>query len=663
MIDWLPQLHLLRPHWLWALLPGMCLALLLWRHQRRSGGWEQVIDPALLPYLLESVGGGSRKRRWPALALLAWLLATLAAAGPSFRQLPQPVEQPTDALVLLLDLSYSMKSTDLAPSRIDRARQKLIDLLQRRSAGQTALVAYAGDAHVVTPLTDDHRTIANLLPALNPDMMPVPGSDTAAAVAKGLGLLASAGIPRGHIILISDGVETAQLEAIGRLLRGSNSRLSVLAVGTREGAPLPLPRGGFLRDRSGNIVIPGLDTGPLQALASRHGGGFSELRVDDRDLDQLLQLNLRPTGDPQPLFGPTDGPLQPLFDVAGDHLQPNALMADTWEDQGYWLVLLLLPLAAGLFRRGWLLVLLPLLLLPPAPAALAAQNTQNTQTAQVTQATQSSWRDWWLRPDQQGMRALQTDDPERAMKLFRDPAWRGTAAWRAGDYGAAAEAFGELDSADAWYNRGNALARAGELDAAAEAYRESLQRAPEREDAQSNLTLVEELLEQQKQNQQKEQEQQQEGSEDQPSDSEDGGDGGSGGEAGADSRSQGSGQGSADSENQQAGEPGDPRERGESSPAAEDGASGDAAEQPATASADNPWAEAQAAQEQADAGADEDASPLPRFTPEEAERRQALEQWLRRVPDDPSGLLREKFRYESQRQQSQRERNNDAPYW
>ena len=140
--------HLLRPEWLWALLPAAVLAGLLWRTRNNSGSWSSVIAPELLPYLIGEDQGGSRRSLIPAL-LLAWTLAILAAAGPSLHKIPQPVHQKQDALMLVLDLSYSMTAGDLAPSRVDRARQKLLDLLQRRREGQTGLVAYAGDAHIV----------------------------------------------------------------------------------------------------------------------------------------------------------------------------------------------------------------------------------------------------------------------------------------------------------------------------------------------------------------------------------------------------------------------------------------------------------------------------------------------------------------------------------
>ena len=199
------DMHLMRPEWLWTLVPALILIVMLWRQRGRTGSWDAVIAPELLRHLVGD-SASSRGSNLLPLVLLGWLIAAVAASGPSWQKIPQPVHQKQDALVVLLDLSDSMKSADLAPSRVDRARQKLLDLLQQRREGQTGLIAYAGDAHIVTPLTDDTLTIANLLPALQPDMMPLLGSDPVSALAQALELLRSAGIRRGTILLLTDGV-------------------------------------------------------------------------------------------------------------------------------------------------------------------------------------------------------------------------------------------------------------------------------------------------------------------------------------------------------------------------------------------------------------------------------------------------------------------------
>ena len=602
-------LHFMRPAWLLWGIPAIPLAWMLWRQGQRAGDWTRVIDARLLPYLAPDAGtraGHRRRILW--CALLGWLLAAVAAAGPSLKQIPQPVEQVQDALVLVLDLSYSMKAADQAPSRLDRARQKLLDLLQQRDEGQTGLVAYAGDAHVVTPLTDDTATIANLLPALNPDMMPLPGSNTSAAIALALDLLTSAGTTDGRLLLLTDGLSEAESRRVEELLEGASARLSILAFGTRSGAPMPLPRGGFVRDDSGAIVMPGLDEAQLTALAAATGGLYSRLRVDDSDLRYLLS--------------------QPVLNRE-TRLAENR-SADAWEDQGYWLIVALLPLALALFRRGWLLTLVPVLFFSqPAPVHAGL------------------WEDLWLTPDQQGQNALEADDPERAAALFRDPDWKATAAYQSGDFERAAELFAAEENADSWYNRGNALARNGQLEAAINAYRRSLELEPDKDDAKANLALLEALQRQQEQAQEPGESAEQEPGNSPPEQG--GGDAADPSDKGGDA---------ADDAPPQ--DPGREPEGKQRDPDGNDNATAGASPEEETAPQEGEQRPAENEQP-AQPGSLQNV-PVPELSMEEAERNQAMEQWLRRVPDDPSGLLREKFRYESRKRQQQPGTGNDVEW-
>ena len=599
--------HLMRPEWLWALLPALLLVALLWRARGRSGSWSDIISPELLPLLVGDKAAPRGINLLP-LLLLGWLLAVLAASGPSLQKIPQPIHQKQDALVLVLDLSYSMKSGDLAPSRLDRARQKLMDLLRQRTEGQTGLIAYAGDAHIVTPLTDDTPTIANLLPALNPDMMPVPGSDPVTALEQAVKLLHSAGMRQGRILLVTDGIAEKQQQGVAKAVQGSGATLAVLGVGTSTGAPIPLPRGGFLKDGSGAIVMPAMDEHRLNRIATASGGRYMPIQVNDSDLEYLLAEDLLPSSQ-----------------------QTLALerSADAWEDQGYLLIVLLLPLALGLFRRGWILCLLPLLLL-----------------TQPQHARAGAWQDLWLTPDQQGQRALQDGDNEAAADLFERPDWAGLASYRAEDYDNAVQSFTQDDGADAWYNRGNALARSGKLDEALAAYRESLQRMPQQRDAQENIDLLEQLQQEQEQEQQEQQqdgenqdqdenqEQEQEQEQEQQEQQE---------QQASDSDSQNSSQDTQD--------PPAESNADQSEPQNDD-------EQEQTEQKPDPQSEqAEESQEQ-----QQQAEVTP-ADPEQQEKDQAMEQWLRRIPDDPSGLLREKFRYESQQRQQQGARRDDETYW
>lgn len=568
----LADFHFIRPLWLMALMP---LALLLWRLSRTegaAGAWRRVCDLHLLRALL--VHPGTRDRRsWLWLLGLGWLLAVLALAGPTWERRAQLLYRNQAARVLVLDLSRSMLADDPAPSRLDRARYKIADLTARDDV-RTGLVVFAGDAFVVTPITRDGATIRHLLPVLSPELMPQPGSRPARGLSLAGELLERAGVRAGRIILIGDSAN-AEAIAAAAALRDAGHRVSVLAVGTEQGAPIPGTDGELLKDGDGNIAITRLDRTGLHRLVAAGGGRYAELRTDDQDIAALA------VGDPV---------------MAGDSATEGPGTRG-WLERGPWLLLLLLPLAALGFRRGWLLVLwLPVLLPRPAPAL--------------------EWADLWQRPDQQAQTALAAGQPERAMNRASSPWLRGTAAYRAGAFEQAARDFARVAGATGAYNRGNALARAGRYPEALAAYDQALEQDPQFDDARYNRALVERVL--------REQQRQQD-------DRRDGG-----------SQRQSGGAGSGDSG--QATERPQDRSAGESADNGRDGREPQAADSPR----ENPQAdEPDTADAEANRGAAETAADEQRTR--DRERQQALEQWLRRVPDDPGGLLRRKFLYQYER--------------
>ncbi len=642
MSDILQQLHLLRPAWLLALLPLALLCGWLMRHHGTPDtAWQRAIDPDLLPHLLDSETG--RPRRLPLLLGAGWLLAAVALAGPVWEKLPQPVLQQRDALVVVLDLSLSMYATDVSPTRLQRARFKLHDLLQQREEGLTGLVVYSGDAHVVTPLTDDTATIANLLPALTPDLMPLYGSNPVAGVALAADLLANAEVTYGRILLVTDDLTERDLQALPASL-GNRWQLSILGVGTTAGAPVKLGD-GLLRDRSGEIVIPQLPRDRLQALAAATGGRYSDLRMDDGDLEYLVP--------------------PPAPDV---ELQEIEQRFDQWRERGHWLVVLLLPLAALAARRGWLLSLLlatTLAALPAPPAA--ARTTADTTDRSWSETLREQWRNLWQRPDQQGAAAYQRGALDEAAARFRNPAWRGTALYEAGDFEAAAESFAELDTADGHYNRANALAQAGHFRQALVAYDAALALEPEHEDAAFNRRLVEEALRRQTEPQQGEQ---------RPDQQQRDGDGTQGdARQDPDQRDdsdqqerpdQPAGQGSQDtppdqqsdgqSDSDQGGA--DSEQRGDD-PGAQDNATRD--QPPSAPEQTGPH---QTGPDQSTGSRDTAIAGEPTDNEDNTAENAAVERWLRRIPDDPGGLLRRKFEYESrQRAGQQPRRDPDQPLW
>ncbi len=464
--------HFLRPWWLLAILFLCLLLVLMWKYSNSQSPWSRIVAPELLQHLLLDAAGKGSRRSLVAVAL-AGALVIVALAGPTWERLPQPVYRSDAPLVLVLDLSRSMDAADIKPSRLIRARYKLMDILEQRTEGHTALIVYAADAFTVTPLTDDTATIVSQLPALTTGLVPVQGSHAGRALELAVKLLEQAGHQQGDILVITD--EVRQLDE--SLIAKSPYRLSILGVGTAEGAPVPV-RNGMLKDADGNIVIPGLDENHLRNLAAAGGGYFATLSLDDRDLDALKIITID---------GQADAQLQ----------EKDARTADQWREFGPWLLLLVLPLAALAFRRG--VLLLALVVIIPIPDAAQA----------------SVWQSLWYRADQQGQQLLQQDQPAEAADRFKDPVWQAAARYRAEQYEQAADAYASLPGAEARYNQGNALARAGKLEQAVQAYAEGLKLEPQHADMQHNKQLLEELLQQQQDQQKQDQQNQDQQNQDQ----------------------------------------------------------------------------------------------------------------------------------------------------
>ena len=578
------DLHFIRPELLWLLPVIIPLLLLAWRKQVQGGDWAKAIDPNLLPHLITTEGGGSSRLRqlwWLTLPLLL-----VGASGPALERAELPVFEKSDALVIVLDLSRSMWATDTQPSRIRRARQKVMDILDARTEGVTGMVVFAGDAHVVTPLTDDTRTIENLLSALAPDIMPLQGSNATEAIELAAGLLETSGLTNGSVLLITDGLPKFETSRVEGLLGSVGADLGILVMGTDTGAPIPLPDGGFLRDDSDQIVIPAVDRQEIQRIATALGARRTDVSVDNSDIQSLLS-----------------GAQSSI--TSDDSLERKT---DTWIDLGYWLAIAAALLMLPLFRRGALSALLvAILMIDAAPS--------NANTLE----------NFWSTADQKGAKALAEGDAARAATLFEAPDWRGTAHYEAGDFRSSSAEFGKLDSADALYNRGNALALSGDFQGAIDSYDKSLEAEPDRQDAIDNRELVKSLLEQQQQEQQGNDQDSNSDQSDQEGESQDSESDSSQQEQDSSSESQ---EGSSDPSDQQ------PSDQ-ESQPSADGEMSEDM----------NPSELDQATEEQ-----------LARFN-EALEEQQALEQWLRRVPDDPGGLLRRKFRYQT----IQRLRNGEEP--
>ncbi len=451
--------HFLRPWWLLVCLAIPVLYLLIRIFQKSKSGWDTVISPELLKVLLpnhETV----KVSRWIDVSIMfALIMASVAMAGPSWERIPQPAIPRGDDLVIILDLSGSMYAEDVSPSRLGRAKQKITDILLARQEGHTALVVYAGDAHVVTPLTDDTNTILHLLEEVEPNMMPLLGSNTSDGLNLGWSLLENGASKTGRVLLITDGIdESASFE----IPRGVQAQIHVIGVGTLEGAPIPFPdfegEISYLRDANQNLVIARLQPDLLRKRSQEFNAIYQPLSIDDSDVEKFFSGNWNQS-------------------LVND--QEDGRTYDTWYDNGYLLLIPLTLLALIALRKNVLVVILIF----------------------VAADTHANWfENLWKNSDQRAHDQLLEGNHQKAEELFEDPSWKAVSKYRGQKFDEASEMFLDQDTLTSTYNLGNALAYSNLIEDAIAAYDEVLTIQPDHEDARFNRDLLASHLQQLQQN-------------------------------------------------------------------------------------------------------------------------------------------------------------------
>ena len=663
------KLHFIRPEWFYAFIP---LTLYLWLSLKitsNESNWHSVIDTQLLPFVLDKTN--TKKRRYPLLLIfIAASLCITSLAGPVYKKLPQPVYREQSSLVVLFDLSQSMNAGDIKPSRLSRTKLKLLDLLETRKTGQTALIVYAADAFVVTPLTDDNSTIANLVPSLATDMMPAQGSNLSAALAKTISLFSQSGIINGDILVMTDDIRQRDEDAIIKA-SSQGHRLSIYGIGTADGAPIPLDEtlgGGFLQDSHGAIVIPKLHPGKLKSYALKGGGLYASLQADDSDIDKLSKIF-------------QSSKIQ--TDSAADNSQD--LNADIWQEEGHWLLLPLLLLAALWSRKGWLAALLPFTIIIILPA---------TQPAHAAPFDIDS-KHLWSSPDQKAMQAFNAGDNESAARNFTKDEWKASAHYRNEDYEAVVETLKDAKSSDALYNKANALAQLGKLKESIEVYDQALEINESDADTLYNREQVKSALQQQEKS-----EQQEKGDSDSDEQSDDS-------QEESDQTSDQESEQQSDQKSDQESEDSDSENKDKQQDSEQQS---DKNKQPGSQSEQDKQAEKELKQRDAETEVEQQEKDKQEYekslenedkekpdedepkdsesienkepsnsdpedpnsetkpaeievNPVEAsitEQEKATEQWLKRIPDDPGGLLRRKFQYQYKQIPNQ---NDDKEPW
>lgn len=633
----LDQLEFIRPWWLLSLLPLLWIS---WRVQKgaNAGGndWQKIMDPELFQALsnnpLPASPRSTNQQRVSLIgSLLVALLLSLALAGPSWETRETPVVERVTSRIMVLDLSMSMLAEDIKPNRLSRAKIKLREMLSRSADGQTGLIVFAGDAYAIAPLTEDVRTLDNLVPPLDIDLMPSQGSRIDLGLKLAAEMLLQTQAVRGQVILLTDSPANSKAIEMASDLANQGHRVDVLGFGSAKGAPIPRGDAGFVQ-KQGAIVFAKLDSESLRQLAKSGNGRYLLSGGGNADIAQLLAV------DAQQEFRESE----------------QAASSAQRVDGGTYFLLAALPfILLGMRGRGLLLVL--------AVASVGLVAPQRGYAAE-----NSWWESLWKNNDQRAHQQLLDGDAAAAIEGFDDPDWRANADYQAGNFEDAAEYWSAKENATAIYNRGNALAKSGELDKALEAYQQALDLQPNFEDAEANASLIEKLLKEQQQEEGEKSDESQEGEQSQD------GEQSEGGEENEDGQHQ-EGQEGSSSENSeeqagdQAAEEMSEQERQQMQEAGEQSDEQQESMEQA----------AQQLSEQIEEGEEADEEPQQAFAEgeenedaaeETAEREmlrrpnlqnQATDQWLNRIEDNPAGLLRRKFAYEADRRAAEQSGKSD----
>lgn len=444
------DLHFLRPWWLVGLVLVWGAAWVAQRRQRGHSPWSEVIDPTLARALLQS------RRAWRlvnGITVIAAMLSVglVALTGPSWhKQVPEGLEKRV-AVVVVLANGPTMYASDIAPNRNRAAKAKIAALRQQLPDASWSLIAWANTAHTVIPLTQDSDFFDLFLPPLEPDIMPRaarPESALRAALEQATAGTRQSGLPV-NVVVITDSLSSLDEAALRDYYRRS-PHLEVLIAGTGTG--------GALRFAPEDVNKPATTAVPVQTFKALKASGVPVLSLTDDDEDiRWLVTNINKN-----------------IQQAHNH---NSQWH--WEDSGYWLVLLMLPLALYLLRY---VSTLPVVLLLTLSATF------------WTTPVKADWQHLWWTGDQLGQKALAERQYAKAAQHFTDNYRKGRAYYLAKDYPRAAAALQGVESAEGYFYLANSLAQMQQFQPALNYYQRALEKAPDMQQAKENADQVRALL-------------------------------------------------------------------------------------------------------------------------------------------------------------------------
>jgi len=459
MFSW-QAFHFLRPEWLLLLLPFSWVIFVLIKKEQVQLQWQEIIAPHILKHL--SVGQSEYHFLNPtSLSAIMLVAMIIMLAGPSWSRQVTPLSQDQSSLVIILDASKSMDQQDIQPTRLERSKQKIQDLLELRKGSKTALIVFAGSAHTVLPLSNDKDILINYLQAINTRIIPSSGKFPEKALTNILALDDNNDARHNApltVLWIGDGFSNQTSEAFKNYFNTNQHQLIILGIGKN---PQQLSTDEKLQ------VIP-LEQNALQDIASSNGGHYIQATIDTKDVIHINSYIDRY-----------------FVDIDDEH--------SPWQDQGYYLVFFIMPIFLLWFRRGWTLhwgFILFVTLSANTPQPVYAEQTSDN----LIQSNSHSLLDWWLTPNQQGHWYYWEGKPLIAAQRFQDPLWKGVAYYQAEEFKLAAEYFSRIDSEQGLFYLANSLAHGQEYIKALAIYDWLLKINPEHKQAKINQKIVQNLV-------------------------------------------------------------------------------------------------------------------------------------------------------------------------
>jgi len=321
--------HFIRPIWLVFVPYAIWLHLRLRRAYSAALQWQGAIAPALLSHLMVSGRGNGQLRPYQLMTALLVLLSVVVA-GPTWARQITPFTEDHAPLIIAIELTPSMLCVDQQPTRLDRARQKVHDLLERRRGARTAVIGYAGTAHLLLPFTDDTELLEIYLQALHPDLMPIPGDEPERVLDLAETLFAREPVS-GTLLFMTDGIDTSAGARFERFAANhDDTQLLFMGFGTDEGGPIRQEGADVFPPSDEAGIAPPLNRTGLREIASAVSGSVLTPTLDDRDIGSLLRRIRR---------------------HLVDAIESDVVLA--WKDQGYPLVWAIAACMLVWFRRGW----------------------------------------------------------------------------------------------------------------------------------------------------------------------------------------------------------------------------------------------------------------------------------------------------------------------